>query len=94
MNDVDFDRPIDRRGTASLKWEKYANRDIIPMWVADMDFCPTGSDPRCLEKADRSRHPGLYPTAGHPCRNGCRYAAAAIVPGPFSRNGSCGSRGW
>jgi len=38
MNDFDFDRPIDRRGTASLKWDKYANRDIIPMWVADMDF--------------------------------------------------------
>ena len=38
MDDFDFDRPIDRRGTASLKWEKYADRDIIPMWVADMDF--------------------------------------------------------
>lgn len=38
MDDFDFDRPIDRRDTASLKWEKYANRDIIPMWVADMDF--------------------------------------------------------
>jgi cystathionine beta-lyase len=34
----DFDRPIDRQGTASLKWDKYAHRDIIPMWVADMDF--------------------------------------------------------
>lgn len=38
MDDVDFDRPIDRRGTASLKWQKYGDRDIIPMWVADMDF--------------------------------------------------------
>ena len=34
----DFDRPVDRRGTASQKWDKYAGRDIIPMWVADMDF--------------------------------------------------------
>jgi cystathionine beta-lyase len=40
MDDFDFDRPIDRRGTASLKWDKYADRDIIPMWVADMDFAP------------------------------------------------------
>jgi cysteine-S-conjugate beta-lyase len=40
MDDFDFDRPVDRRGTASLKWEKYANRDIIPLWVADMDFIP------------------------------------------------------
>ena len=34
----DFDTPIDRRGTASVKWDKYGDRDIIPMWVADMDF--------------------------------------------------------
>ncbi|MFO8101911.1 MAG: PatB family C-S lyase [Dehalococcoidia bacterium] len=34
----DFDTPIDRSGTASLKWDKYRGRDIIPMWVADMDF--------------------------------------------------------
>lgn len=34
----DFDTPIDRRGTSSLKWAAYHGRDIIPMWVADMDF--------------------------------------------------------
>jgi cystathionine beta-lyase len=34
----DFDRPVDRRHTASIKWERYAGRDILPMWVADMDF--------------------------------------------------------
>jgi cystathionine beta-lyase len=34
----DFDTLIDRRGTASVKWDKYGKRDIIPMWVADMDF--------------------------------------------------------
>lgn len=38
MDTFDFDRPIDRRNTASMKWEKYADRDIIPMWVADLDF--------------------------------------------------------
>ena len=36
--EFDFDTPIDRHGTASVKWNKYGNRDIIPMWVADMDF--------------------------------------------------------
>jgi len=35
---IDFDQPVDRRHTASLKWERYAGRDILPMWVADMDF--------------------------------------------------------
>ncbi len=34
----DFDTPIDRRNTASAKWAKYQNPDVIPMWVADMDF--------------------------------------------------------
>jgi cysteine-S-conjugate beta-lyase len=36
--DLDFDEVIDRYGTASVKWDKYAGRDVIPMWVADMDF--------------------------------------------------------
>jgi len=34
----DFDTPIDRRGSDSEKWRKYAGRDVLPMWVADMDF--------------------------------------------------------
>jgi cystathionine beta-lyase len=38
MNLFDFDTVVERCGTASLKWEKYKDRDIIPLWVADMDF--------------------------------------------------------
>jgi len=34
----DFDTPVERHATASLKWDKYRNRDILPLWVADMDF--------------------------------------------------------
>jgi cystathionine beta-lyase len=34
----DFDSLIERRGTASVKWDRYQDRDIIPMWLADMDF--------------------------------------------------------
>lgn len=34
----DFDTPVDRRVTASLKWDRYKGRDVIPLWVADMDF--------------------------------------------------------
>lgn len=37
-----FDKVIERRGTRSFKWdmneEYYGNEDVIPMWVADMDF--------------------------------------------------------
>jgi cystathionine beta-lyase len=34
----DFDRAIDRTGTAAIKWDRYAGRDILPLWVADTDF--------------------------------------------------------
>ncbi|MCX6035051.1 MAG: PatB family C-S lyase [Chloroflexi bacterium] len=33
----DFDRVIDRRGTNSAKWKHYG-ADVLPLWVADMDF--------------------------------------------------------
>ena len=33
----DFDRLVDRRHTDSSKWQKYGP-DIVPLWVADMDF--------------------------------------------------------
>ena len=35
---AEFDRLIDRRGTFSAKWDKYQGRDVLPFWVADMDF--------------------------------------------------------
>jgi putative C-S lyase len=34
----DFDTPIERGGTWSTRWERYAGRDVIPLWVADTDF--------------------------------------------------------
>lgn len=37
-SDFDFDTVIDRSNTASEKWDRYQGRDIIPLWVADMDF--------------------------------------------------------
>ena len=36
MGKYDFDTPVDRRNTDSLKWDVEANE--LPMWVADMDF--------------------------------------------------------
>ena len=39
---LDFDRPIDRKGTKCLKYDFAVERgmpaDILPLWVADMDF--------------------------------------------------------
>jgi cystathionine beta-lyase len=38
----DFDKPVDRRGTDALKTDalatRYGNANLIPLWVADMDF--------------------------------------------------------
>ncbi len=34
----DFDEEIDRSNTTSSKWQRYAGRDILPFWVADMEF--------------------------------------------------------
>ena len=42
MNQLDFDHPVERRGTASFKWDgaeaAFGRGDVIPLWVADMDF--------------------------------------------------------
>lgn len=46
-----FDRIINRVNTASLKWDRYKNRDIIPLWVADMDF----KSPQCVVDALKRR---------------------------------------
>ena len=54
--DFDFDTAVDRSHTASLKWERYGNRDIIPLWVADMDFRSPPAVIRALES--RVEHDG------------------------------------
>ncbi len=34
----DFDTPVSRLGTSSVKWDAPGQADVLPMWVADMDF--------------------------------------------------------
>lgn len=42
MEQYDFDKVVDRRGTGALKLdvlqERYGRSDLLPLWVADMDF--------------------------------------------------------
>lgn len=47
----EFDRVINRSDTGSLKWDKYKGKDIIPLWVADMDF----ASPPCVIEALQKR---------------------------------------
>jgi cystathionine beta-lyase len=53
----DFDTVPDRRGTDSQKWQKYAGRDVLPLWVADMDF---PAPPAVLDALRRRVEHGVF----------------------------------
>jgi cysteine-S-conjugate beta-lyase len=54
--DVDFDRVIERRETDSNKWHKFGP-DVLPLWVADMDF----ASPEPVIRALQARvHHGVF----------------------------------
>lgn len=50
-NNFDFDKKIIRRGTQSMKWDVPDGDDVIPMWVADMDFQAAPAIRRALPSA-------------------------------------------
>lgn len=65
MTKYNFDQIVDRRGTNALKTdvlkERYGSDDLIPLWVADMDFL---SPPAIAEAIiERAKH-GLF---GYTC---------------------------
>jgi cystathionine beta-lyase len=59
----DFDTVHDRRGTDSLKWSRYKDRDVIPLWVADMDF---RSPEPVIEALRRRVEQGIFGYASPP----------------------------
>ncbi|HIP29541.1 MAG TPA: putative C-S lyase [Sulfurospirillum arcachonense] len=46
-----FDKKVDRTRSHCEKWDRYKNQDVIPMWVADMDF----KSPQCIIDALQAR---------------------------------------
>lgn len=52
----DFDTPINRRNTDSIKWSMYPD-DVLPMWVADMDFA---APPSALEAIKQRTDHGVF----------------------------------
>jgi aminotransferase/cystathionine beta-lyase len=42
-----FDAPVNRSNSDSIRWDRYAGDDVIPLWVADMDF----QSPPCVMEA-------------------------------------------
>ncbi len=57
METYDFDNPVDRTGANTLKWGKYEGLDILPMWVADMDF---QSPPQVIEALRKDVEHGVF----------------------------------
>ena len=55
MRKYDFDAPVDRRGTDSIKWE--VDKNELPMWVADMDF---RAAPPILGAIERKLRHGVF----------------------------------
>lgn len=53
----DFDEIIDRRGTNCVKWDSAENPDVLPMWVADMDF---RTAPPIIEALSRRVDHGVF----------------------------------
>lgn len=55
----DFDPVIERKGTGSSKWDSvktlFGSEDVLPMWVADMDFAAPPSVVEAIRK--RALHP-------------------------------------
>lgn len=52
-----FDQWVDRSHSDSVKWDKYRDRDIIPLWVADSDFT---SPPAVIEALQRRVAHGVF----------------------------------
>lgn len=57
----DFDTVIDRTSSDSRKWRKYAGRDILPLWIADMDFA---APPAVIAALHRRVDHGIFGYAG------------------------------
>ncbi len=63
VNTANFDTLIDRRNSDSIKWRRYKGTDILPMWVADSDFCVAP----CIAEALKQRiEHGVFGYAGVP----------------------------
>lgn len=65
----DFDRVVDRRATQSVKWDRYRGRDVLPLWVADMDF---PAPPPVIEALARRVEHGIF---------GYAHASSALIAG-------------
>ena len=52
-----FDEIVERRGTHCVKWDESPSDDVIPLWVADMDF---KAAPQILEAVKKRAEHGVF----------------------------------
>ena len=52
-----FDERIDRRSTGCVKWDMAPDKDVLPLWVADMDF---RAAPAILEAVKKRAEHGVF----------------------------------
>ena len=50
MNTTDFNELIDRRGSHCCKWDSCTDPDVIPLWIADMDYRAAEPIRRALQR--------------------------------------------
>lgn len=69
----DFDAVIDRTGSHCEKWDgrrqKFGRADVLPLWVADMDFAA----PACVQQAVTAR--AAHPVYGYTFPDAALYEA-------------------
>jgi aminotransferase/cystathionine beta-lyase len=52
-----FDTPTNRLATDSIRWDRFDSKEVLPLWVADMDF----QSPPCVIEAVSNRvQQGIY----------------------------------
>ena len=51
----DFDEIIERRNIGCVKWDEMPSSDVIPLWVADMDFAVAPAIQEAVRR--RAEHP-------------------------------------
>jgi cystathionine beta-lyase len=75
----EFDNVVERRGTDSSKWGKYKGVDVLPFWVADMDF---RAPPFIREALQRRLDHGIFGYSETPPE--LTHAAVARLDADFS----------
>jgi cystathionine beta-lyase len=86
----DFDTPVDRRATASIKWDYSKHftgqEHLLPLWVADMDF------PACTEVIEALKKRADHGVFGYTLEPESYYQA--VISWMRRRHGWAIHRGW